>query len=101
MIIVDSSWVYADPRGLWGPRLPARTRTAGPSMPTSGSGSSFAVRPAPHAGRIGARGGAGCAGLEAYSCRTISTEISTAGIGPRFSSQCVVFLSSGQPTPGP
>jgi hypothetical protein len=32
---------------------------------------------------------------------TISTEISTAGIVPLFSSQCVVFLSSGQPTPGP
>lgn len=38
---------------------------------------------------------------EAYSCLTISTEISTAGIVPLFSSQCVVFLSSGQPTPGP
>ena len=37
----------------------------------------------------------------AYSCPTISTEISTAGIVPLFSSQCVVFLSSGQPTPGP
>jgi hypothetical protein len=37
----------------------------------------------------------------AYSCLTISTEISTAGIVPLFSSQCVVFLSSGQPTPGP
>jgi hypothetical protein len=36
-----------------------------------------------------------------YSCLTISTEISTAGIVPLFSSQCVVFLSSGQPTPGP
>ena len=34
-------------------------------------------------------------------CLTISTEISTAGIVPLFSSQCVVFLSSGQPTPGP
>ncbi len=33
--------------------------------------------------------------------RTISTEISTAGIGPLFSNQCRVFLSSGQPTPGP
>jgi len=37
----------------------------------------------------------------AYCCLTISTEISTAGVVPRFSSQCVVFLSSGQPTPGP
>ena len=37
----------------------------------------------------------------AYSCLTISTEISTAGIVPRFSSQCMVFLSSGQPTPSP
>jgi hypothetical protein len=37
----------------------------------------------------------------AYSCLTISTEISTAGVVPLFSSQCVVFLSSGQPTPGP
>ena len=37
----------------------------------------------------------------AYSCLTMSTEISTAGIVPRFSSQWVVFLSSGQPTPGP
>ena len=37
----------------------------------------------------------------AYSCLMMSTEISTAGIAPRFSSQCVVFLSSGQPTPGP
>jgi hypothetical protein len=36
-----------------------------------------------------------------YSCLTMSTEISTAGIVPLFSSQCVVFLSSGQPTPGP
>ncbi len=34
----------------------------------------------------------------AYSCPTISTEISTAGIVPLFSSQCVVFLSSGQPS---
>jgi len=32
---------------------------------------------------------------------TISTEISTAGIVPLFSSQWVVFRSSGQPTPGP
>ena len=37
----------------------------------------------------------------AYFCLTTSTEISTAGIVPLFSSQCVVFLSSGQPTPGP
>ena len=37
----------------------------------------------------------------AYSCPTMSTEISTAGMVPLFSSQCVVFLSSGQPTPGP
>ena len=37
----------------------------------------------------------------AYSCQTMSTEISTAGIAPLFSSQCMVFLSSGQPTPGP
>ena len=36
-----------------------------------------------------------------YSCLTISTEISTAGTVPLFSSQCVVFLSSGQPSPGP
>jgi hypothetical protein len=35
------------------------------------------------------------------SCLTISTEISTAGIVPLFSSQWVVFRSSGQPTPGP
>ena len=40
-------------------------------------------------------------GLNDYSCLTISTEISTAGIVPLFSSQWVVFLSSGQPTPGP
>jgi len=31
----------------------------------------------------------------------MSTEISTAGIVPRFSSQCMVFLSSDQPGPGP
>lgn len=31
----------------------------------------------------------------------MSTEISTAGVVPRFSSQCAVFLSSGPPTPGP
>lgn len=37
----------------------------------------------------------------AHACLTISTEISTAGIAPLFSSQCVVFLSSGQPNPGP
>ena len=36
-----------------------------------------------------------------HSCLTISTEISTAGIVPLFSSQWVVFRSSGQPTPGP
>ena len=36
-----------------------------------------------------------------HSFLTISTEISTAGISPLFSSQCRVFLSSGQPTPGP
>ena len=41
-------------------------------------------------------------GYKSYSTdRTISTEISTAGTVPLFSSQCVVFLSSGQPTPGP
>jgi hypothetical protein len=34
-------------------------------------------------------------------CVTMSTEISTAGLVPLFSSQCVVFRSSGQPTPGP
>ena len=32
---------------------------------------------------------------------TMSTEISTAGMVPLFSSQCEVLLSSGQPTPGP
>jgi hypothetical protein len=32
---------------------------------------------------------------------TMSTEISTADVVSRFSSQCVVSLSSGQPTPGP
>lgn len=32
---------------------------------------------------------------------TMSTETSTAGTVPRFSSQWVVFRSSGQPTPGP
>jgi hypothetical protein len=37
----------------------------------------------------------------AHACLTMSTEISTAGIAPLFSSQCVVFLSSGQPGPGP
>jgi len=36
-----------------------------------------------------------------HSCLTMSTEISTAGIVPLFSSQWVVFRSSGQPTPGP
>ncbi len=36
-----------------------------------------------------------------HSDRTMSTEISTAATVPRFSSQCVVVLSSGQPTPGP
>ena len=36
-----------------------------------------------------------------HSCPTMSTEISTAGIVPLFSSQWVVFRSSGQPTPGP
>ena len=35
------------------------------------------------------------------SCVTRSTEISTAVLIPLFSSQCLVFLSSGQPTPGP
>jgi hypothetical protein len=39
--------------------------------------------------------------LPPYSRLTMSTEISTAGIVPLFSSQCRVFLSSGQPTPGP
>jgi hypothetical protein len=38
---------------------------------------------------------------EQHSDRTMSTEISTAGTVPRFSSQCLVFRSSGQPTPGP
>jgi hypothetical protein len=37
----------------------------------------------------------------AYPLLTISTEISTAGIVPLFSSQCRVFRSSGQPNPGP
>jgi len=36
-----------------------------------------------------------------HSCLTMSTEISTAGIVPLFSSQWVVFRSSGQPAPGP
>ena len=36
-----------------------------------------------------------------WANRMISTEISTAGTVPLFSSQWVVFLSSGQPTPGP
>ena len=36
-----------------------------------------------------------------YSCPTISTEISTAGVVSLFSSQCVVLRSSGHPTPGP
>ena len=43
----------------------------------------------------------GCQGSACSSCLTMSTEISTADVVPRFSSQCVVFLSSGQPTPGP
>ena len=40
-------------------------------------------------------------GASIHSRLTISTEISTAGIAPLFSSQWVVFRSSGQPTPGP
>jgi hypothetical protein len=36
-----------------------------------------------------------------YCCLTMSTEISTAGVVPLFSSQCMVLLSSGQPSPGP
>jgi hypothetical protein len=36
-----------------------------------------------------------------YCCLTMSTDISTAGVVPLFSSQCSVLLSSGQPTPGP
>jgi hypothetical protein len=43
--------------------------------------------------------GAGAA--PGYSDLTMSTEISTAGAVPRFSSQCTVCRSSGQPTPGP
>ena len=39
--------------------------------------------------------------LNSRSFATMSTEISTAGIVPLFSSQWVVFRSSGQPTPGP
>lgn len=43
-----------------------------------------------------------CATLEfSYAYRTMSTEISTAGVDPLFSSQCLVWRSSGQPTPGP
>ena len=33
--------------------------------------------------------------------RMMSIEISTAATEPRFSSQCIVFRSSGQPSPGP
>ena len=40
-------------------------------------------------------------GSQIHSCATISTEISTAVAVPLFSSQWVVFRSSGQPTPGP
>jgi hypothetical protein len=40
-------------------------------------------------------------GRQGFSCLTISTEISTAGIAPLFSSQWIVFRSSGQPRPGP
>ena len=36
-----------------------------------------------------------------HACLTMSTEISTAGMVPVFSSQWFVFRSSGQPTPGP
>src|SRR5919107_1902726 len=52
------------------------------------------VEPRVRPGRVRCR-------ARAYSCPTISTETSTAGIVPLFSSQCVVSLSSGQPTPGP
>jgi hypothetical protein len=41
------------------------------------------------------------AGGRAQPRLTMSTEISTAGTVPLFSSQCVVLLSSGQPRPGP
>ena len=39
--------------------------------------------------------------LNAYGCLTMSTEISTAGVVPLFSSQWTVLRSSGQPSPGP
>jgi len=55
----------ADRRGLWGPRVPARARTAGQPMPTSGSESSVEGGPAAHTGRIGARDGRDWGGVRA------------------------------------
>jgi hypothetical protein len=66
--------------------------------------SSAAIARPGHRGRRVRRSGPAAAGEmpgSTYCCLTMSTEISTAGIVPLFSSQCVVFLSSGQPTPGP
>jgi hypothetical protein len=71
-----------------------RTRSA---VDCSGTPASSAENPWPGKA-AGCRGGTRSL---VYSCLSISTEISTAGIAPLFSSQCVVFLSSGQPTPGP
>ena len=42
-----------------GGRAPARRRTVGHPMPITGAEPSFEARPAPHAGRIGVRGGEG------------------------------------------
>ncbi len=63
----------------------------------------FTVKP-PHHPCLSLRGGrlSVATGLDIrpQPTLTISTEISTAGVVPLFSSQCVVFLSSGQPNPG-
>ena len=65
MTIVDASWVRADRRGRWGPRIPVSTRTARHPMTTCDSEPSVEACPAPRAERLWARGGEGVAGGKA------------------------------------
>ena len=94
-------YLRADPSDLrcW----TAGARRSGPSSSRSASGSGSRPRThSEHRPRASTRMLAPVARRACYSeDRTTSTEISTAGTVPLFSSQCVVFRSSGQPTPGP
>ena len=96
-----------------GPKAPRRrTRQAGPNSVNAvagGPAGGYALHGdrtvwawgSGYSGHPTHRRGEGRCRPRAQALLTISTEISTAATVPLFSSQWVVFLSSGQPTPGP